>query len=933
MSGGSGSQTRPVSGQLQAGRFGPGRGPSPIQEDNMANTEIRNYLQNYIDLLKGMKQPEPSEQSNGIYNALMNDLELLSEESGQWFQKDQKNRACRPLNGEGLNTLISAYKLVLDDCDNFLTDTDTSVNQAPKKLTKEIQNLLSKDFVVLNGIDLKTPVTLPEAVGKARTRVVDITGQEISHKGGNLSARIPMTIQGDDGREYSGFFTEEVKTRKKEELKHLFDTYHARYPEMEQVLEAGMGGKGFLQKYYYMGDAEEDQERRRQSAYRPEGRWNDVLAAADVSKERIMQISRDDAFASMMDEFTMAFATLQNKYGIFEDAGIEDNRGLDQRNSAMSTVSAMLGRRDLLALAVPMKIADGDQVKKGTFMANADGFDISHLPDNSPMYQLPADAFESPKAYKDIADMQVIDYICGNVDRHTGNAFYRFDQSDPQHPVFTGLIGIDNDCSFGKLNPEDPKANNIRLVPISNMKVMSESMAFSVCSMQKGALIAALRNYDLTTQEMEAAWERTRNLQEAISKGMNHYASVNLEHDPKRLDQGFIRIVPDADWSKFRLKDMGLKYDRNNPEMNLFNLVGSIPKLLSRERNRIAADQQIAAYEKAEKARKAEEKLPDSEHAKQEPAEQKPAKKAEKTVGKVLNDFDPRVLRQTGEQMEAFSKELSAADPFYLSSSKEFKAMKKSFQELQNVVVGTQKKTDPESLQTMQKAYRELQKQAKAYLDYKGAPQSEHAAARVLIARKLLNFSGEKCEAVRNGILQQEQAAFQKETEAIPEGRMKDLGMRAAAAQQKLMEFSQQESLTPENQQEARQKIATMMVYVHARMGEQLKDYGKLVNQLLENPELAVQQMNASAPFQKITADLKPETLEQFASKKGMVDFDVVYMGEIMNLKNAQVGAQGQKNGPQAKQAAPQASKAAQQAPQQAPNPIQQAPKVPGKSM
>ena len=50
----------------------------------------------------------------------------------------------------------------------------------------------------------------------------------------------------------------------------------------------------------------------------------------------------------------------------------------------------------------------------------------------------------SPFLKKDIANLQILDWLCGNPDRHFHNIFYKFDEAGN----VTGVVGIDNDLSF-----------------------------------------------------------------------------------------------------------------------------------------------------------------------------------------------------------------------------------------------------------------------------------------------------------------------------------------------------------------------------------------------------------------------------------------------------------------------------------------------------
>ena len=68
---------------------------------------------------------------------------------------------------------------------------------------------------------------------------------------------------------------------------------------------------------------------------------------------------------------------------------------------------------------------DGVEVD-GVFMESAEGTDINRLKKDDPIFQANFKSFENPEALQQVVDLQVLDFICGNIDRHLGNMFYQF---------------------------------------------------------------------------------------------------------------------------------------------------------------------------------------------------------------------------------------------------------------------------------------------------------------------------------------------------------------------------------------------------------------------------------------------------------------------------------------------------------------------------
>ena len=87
---------------------------------------------------------------------------------------------------------------------------------------------------------------------------------------------------------------------------------------------------------------------------------------------------------------------------------------------------------------------------------------------------------------RSLADLQIIDYLCLNEDRHPGNLMYQVNQEG----IITGIQGIDNDSSFGR--------RRCGQVENSALKVISKTMADKVKKLSPEMLRFALRGRGLS---------------------------------------------------------------------------------------------------------------------------------------------------------------------------------------------------------------------------------------------------------------------------------------------------------------------------------------------------------------------------------------------------------------------------------------------------
>ena len=264
------------------------------------------------------------------------------------------------------------------------------------------------------------------------------------------------------------------------------------------------------------------------------------------------------------------------------EAQMPDNSRVDIRNAAASAVADLLGAPNILARSRPMILrgADGKEIE-GVFMERAVGMDPQNLPRAAQFVDEEALKNTNGKALKSLADLQVLDFICGNVDRHFANMFYSLSGV----PKLNDVQGIDTDCSFGLFVPKNGNSRK-HLPGTDNMRCVSESMFKRVMALDGATLKYALRGYGLTEPELNAAVERLTHLQNALQKGVEHYKEAdkdqerwknrpdvhgdNLSQKSKAayfFDKKFIRVVPDQDFYRVRMDDLKLCVNEKGEEI------------------------------------------------------------------------------------------------------------------------------------------------------------------------------------------------------------------------------------------------------------------------------------------------------------------------------------------------------------------------------
>ena len=231
---------------------------------------------------------------------------------------------------------------------------------------------------------------------------------------------------------------------------------------------------------------------------------------------------------------------------------IRDGSNVPYRNCAMTAVAKAL---DLVCLADSYKlnISDNGKVTEGTFMEKAQGTDLLNMSDWKKRDEILKNGFNDKRFLKSISDLQVIDYICGNIDRHVGNLFFKIDEKTN---TVCGVIGIDNDASFGETIKNAHLSQHL-LMPVGMMKAIDEKTAEKVNKLTENQLRGILAPFNLNEEEIKGSILRLNQIKTAIKSKQKF---------------GAIKTLKDEDWAKTTLND--LSYEGKGKETaNTFTVI------------------------------------------------------------------------------------------------------------------------------------------------------------------------------------------------------------------------------------------------------------------------------------------------------------------------------------------------------------------------
>ncbi|MBR4701826.1 MAG: hypothetical protein IKP19_09075, partial [Oscillospiraceae bacterium] len=518
------------------------------------------------DLLKAEEQGQaPSADEH--YRAYLEALRQLNALMDDWSRPEGRYGLPRVLDEAGKEALMTAIANTAALGETFLADAQRRGDgEKPGKavlgMTEQVQQLLAGDYEMLSAYKpQEAQLSFPELQENARTEIIDLRGQSIRTMSGAQSSRIPMTVVDAEGKRRRGVFTKAQRLNDLERFKQsleqiaaYYDTPAFKRKQMEDCksfyLQSGRLDRGLYQTTEDIGDEMiigvmkgrvkgllegfrrlMAKEKKKVAGGAPHdadenmllGEFGTYISTDSQQTEAFLKLCGlgleaallPDLFERLQDTITKAYAV--NAAAPINNAMLmlKDGDRLDHRSSAMSAVAALLGVPDLVARSTNMKYLDENgNPAEGTFTEFAKGLDLMGAHGGKLMTQLSGNPLDSPNGLAaSLADLQVLDYICGNVDRHAGNMSYLTNKEGR----ITGIQAFDNDSSFGLTRPD--KTGGVKLLPEANkLQVVTKSMAARIKAISPEMLSFVLRGRGLKPEEVEAACLRLQDLKQALNR-------------------------------------------------------------------------------------------------------------------------------------------------------------------------------------------------------------------------------------------------------------------------------------------------------------------------------------------------------------------------------------------------------------------------------
>ena len=423
-----------------------------------------------------------------------------------------------------------------------------------------LNDMLDGDLLALQNHDVgKAPErTLDEVLSDNRALSADVRGKQVEMVGVGISARMVLENNGTKGV----FSADYIVESSDDVLKNI----PGEYPQVSGLFNYFKDHIGMLTNFEIQGYKDE-KAMADAIVKKSDPSLNDLI---DDLQQRLPDYCFFDSRA-FVDQFAAAvvrYSTAKSGHLGSSIAQIDEGRNIPRRNAAMTMVADRLGIPNIAARSKMMNVQTDKGLKKGVFMEWGKGMDLA---DKVSKYkEIPEFAgkrvsFSSPDLLKSASDLQALDYICGNTDRHHGNMMYQFEERNGVM-VLVGIQGIDNDSSFGKITGDK---NTGYLASPDSMRVMKKSTAENILRMTKEELSYTLYGM-VKPDEIDKAWERTQKLQETIRKSMK----MSWKNDSSIRTDG-IHIIDDDSpaWEKLDLKELRANEKRGEKDSGVFEAI------------------------------------------------------------------------------------------------------------------------------------------------------------------------------------------------------------------------------------------------------------------------------------------------------------------------------------------------------------------------
>lgn len=246
--------------------------------------------------------------------------------------------------------------------------------------------------------------------------------------------------------------------------------------------------------------------------------------------------------SAVLDALFLPLSTLRGKRlaakGNADTAHIKNDteKGINMRNVMTSIMAKMLHVPELIAKSHAAKLTLDGKEQHGILMEEAHGKSMAVIDRDAPYDE---------DLLRQIQNLQLLDFICAQLDRHMDNYFVQSDETGK----LVKITGIDNDLSFGALTTEQFQSLEYltHACPcmdekgkLRNFERMDPQFVQAVMNLSETEIDFFLSSY-LAAEERSALLDRITALQKALLEYIGSDENGNLDLNSARFKEGSYR--------------------------------------------------------------------------------------------------------------------------------------------------------------------------------------------------------------------------------------------------------------------------------------------------------------------------------------------------------------------------------------------------------
>lgn len=501
------------------------------------------------------------------YSEFLGSLEILKDITNKLYEKNRYkgypllDDPSEDNFGTNLSKLKDAYKDVIESTaalrsslmmnEKILGDKHESTISALHALDAEI----ASDISILNTFSSDEKLTLPELMYRSSVKTYDLSNVNEVTGDAKQSSGMAVELVNSSGNTVKGFFTESTSFDPipffREEAGKISEKYKNQIPQnlmdIYQMTVDDIVNKKNLD--YILGLGKEDEKTKESRNLEDYAKNNLKLFSGLSRKER-------NTLSDMFMDLTMDMSFNKSQKDISNySRKVTFGSNIDRRAGAVSDIASLLGMSELVVESEDINVKNKEgEIVSGTFTKMPDGVPLEAVQFTGKSEQFTAEA------KRQLADLQVLDYLCFNTDRRPNNIFYKQDSKNR----ITGIVGINNDASFGAETGFNGDMNN-RLTNISQIKFMSLDMANALSNVDLRKVKSVLQARNLPDKEITATLKRFNDCMKVAQKAVNRIDDINA----KDLDKNNVTVsLTENGFDAVKMEKIAKKnYERDN----LFN--------------------------------------------------------------------------------------------------------------------------------------------------------------------------------------------------------------------------------------------------------------------------------------------------------------------------------------------------------------------------